>query len=83
MDELQTTKESGASAVPEAPREIVLRYEPPAPPREVVLRYEAPGPEAVVERYIHRDPLPGRRRAPRSAPPPPPEEPAEPAGERG
>ena len=35
----------------EAPREVVLRYEPPSP-REVVLRYESPGPREVVRRYV-------------------------------
>ena len=33
------------------------------PPREVVLRYDAPSPEPVVERYVHPEPLPGRRKA--------------------
>ena len=35
--------------------------------REVVLRYDAPAPEPVVERYVHPDPLPGRRETPKAA----------------
>ena len=50
-------------------------------PGEVVLRYDAPS-RTVVERYVHPDPLPGRRETP-PAPLPEPPEPSAPEARRG
>ena len=50
MNEENTVFHMDAVPAAEAPREIVLRYEPPGP-KEVVLRYEPPSPKEVVLRY--------------------------------
>ena len=54
MNEENTVLHTDASPTAEAPREVVLCYEPPGP-REVVLRYESPGPREVVLRYEPTD----------------------------
>ena len=65
MNEESTVFYPDAVPAAEAPREVVLRYEPPSS-REVVLRYESPDPQEVVRRYVS----PAAAEGALSAPPP-------------